>query len=314
MNRFDELLAFVQVVESGSITKAAERLGLVKSAVSRRINDLEDRLKARLIVRSTSGMSLTEIGRAFYERAARIVADVDEAELTVTDASAALSGTIKMAAPVTLTTMHLMPLINAFLQQHQDLSIDLSVSDRIVDLVSEGFDLTVRSGVLADSSLIARKLVDMERVTCASPEYLRRFGVPASPQDLDSHTGVVSTNAPESSYWLYESADGQTHLSRPSVKLSVNNGECAIAAAAAGLGICAVPMFISSAAIARGDVIPILTDFQLVRGGIFAVYPPGRHLAHRVRTLIDFLVAGLQREPLCNAFKLPTSGRPSAVA
>jgi len=314
MNRFDELLAFVQVVESGSITKAAERLGLVKSAVSRRINDLEDRLKARLIVRSTSGMSLTEIGRAFYERAARIVADVDEAELTVTDASAALSGTIKMAAPVTLTTMHLMPLINAFLQQHQDLSIDLSVSDRIVDLVSEGFDLTVRSGVLADSSLIARKLVDMERVTCASPEYLRRFGVPTSPQDLDSHTGIVSTNAPESSYWLYESAGGQTYLSRPSVKLSVNNGECAIAAAAAGLGICAVPMCISSAAIARGDVIPILTDFQLVRGGIFAVYPPGRHLAHRVRTLIDFLVEGLQREPLCNTFKLPTSGRPSAVA
>lgn len=114
MNRFDELVAFVQVVESGSITKAAERLGLVKSAVSRRINDLEGRLKARLIVRSTSGMSLTEIGRAFYERAARIVADVDEAELTVTDANATLSGTIRMAAPVSLTSLHLMPLINEF--------------------------------------------------------------------------------------------------------------------------------------------------------------------------------------------------------
>jgi DNA-binding transcriptional LysR family regulator len=296
MNRLDELVTFVEVVNAGSITKAAERLGIVKSAVSRRLNDLEDRLKARLVVRSPSGLSVTEVGMAFHERAARIIADLDEAESTVTDASATLFGTIRMSGPVSLTTQHLMPHLNEFLRLHPGLALDLCLSDRIVDMVNEGFDVVIRAGTLSDSSLVARKLTDMPRITCASPKYLSLRGMPQSPQELNTHDGLASTNIPESVYWSYTIPDGGTYLAQPAVRLKVNNGEAVVKAAAAGLGVAAVPAFISKELIDRGILVPILTQFPLAGGAIYAIYPPGRHLSHRVRVLIDFLVDRLKRD------------------
>lgn len=290
VSRLDEIMTFVEVVNAGSITKAAERMGIVKSAVSRRLNDLEDRLKARLLVRSTAGLSVTEAGRAFHERARRIIAELDEAELTVTDASADLSGTIHMSAPVSLTNLVLMPHICAFLRLHPGLTLDLSLSDRFVDIVNEGFDIAIRAGTLSDSRLVARKLTDMRRVTCASPDYLASRGTPLTPQDLDHHDGLVSTNAPESTYWHYTAPDGETYLARPNTRMKANNGEAVITAAVAGLGIAAVPAFISTELIAQGALIPVLSDYRLAAGSLYAIYPPGRHLSHRVRVLIDCLV------------------------
>jgi DNA-binding transcriptional LysR family regulator len=289
VSRLDEIVTFVEVVNSGSITKAAERLGIVKSAVSRRLNDLEDRLKARLLVRSTAGLSVTETGKSFHERARRIIAELDEAELTVTDASADLFGTIHMSAPVSLTNLVLMPHISAFLRLNPGLTLDLSLSDRFVDIVNEGFDIAIRAGTLSDSRLVARKLTDMKRVTCASPDYLAARGAPLVPQDLDHHDGLVSTNAPESAYWHYTGPDGEIYLARPNTRMKANNGEAVITAAVAGLGVAAVPAFISNDLIARGALIPILSDYRLAAGSLYAIYPPGRHLSHRVRVLIDFL-------------------------
>lgn len=289
MSRLDEILTFVEVVDAGSITKAAERLGIVKSAVSRRLNDLEDRLKARLLVRSTAGLSVTETGKAFHERARQIIAELDEAELTVTDASADLFGTIHMSAPVSLTNLVLMPHINEFLRLHPGLTLDLRLSDRFVDIVNEGFDIAIRAGTLSDSQLVARKLTDMRRVTCASPDYLAARGEPLTPQDLNRLDGLVSTNAPESAYWHYTAPDGETYLARPTTRMKANNGEAVITAAVAGLGIAAVPAFISKDLIDQGALKPILPEYRLAAGSLYAIYPPGRHLSHRVRVLIDFL-------------------------
>lgn len=292
MSRLDELLTFVEVVNLGSFTRAAERLGIVKSAVSRRINDLEDRLKVRLLVRSTAGMSVTEAGMTFYARVSRIVADLDDAELSVTDASSNLTGSIRATAPVSLTNLVLMPKLAAFLQKHPALKIELHLSDRPIDIINEGYDLAIRAGTLSDSRLVARKLTAMPRITCASPAYLTERGLPASPQDLASHNGLRSTTVPKSLYWNYQMPDGSTYQANPPSVLEVNNGEAVVSAAVAGLGIAAVPVFLCSDAIDKGLLVPILAQYPLMSGGLFAIYPPGRHLAHRVRSLIDHLVSG----------------------
>jgi len=290
MSRLDELNAFVEVVNTGSITKAAERLGIVKSAVSRRLNELEDRLKVRLLIRSTAGLSVTEPGMAFYARASRIIADLDDAELTVTDASVNLFGAIRMTAPVSLTNQILMPHISEFLRIHPGLTLDISLSDRSVDIVNEGFDIAIRAGTLSDSRLVARKLTDMRRTTCASPAYLQAKGTPQNPRELISHDGLISSNVPESAYWAYSMPSGDTYQAKPAVRLRVNNGEAVVTAAVAGLGICAVPEFLTRDLIGANALQPILNEYPLLAGGLYAIYPPGRHLSHRVRVLIDFLV------------------------
>lgn len=290
MSRLDELNAFVEVVNAGSITKAAERLGIVKSAVSRRLNELEDRLKVRLLTRSTAGLSVTEPGMAFYARASRILADLDDAELTVTDASANLVGAIRMTAPVSLTNQILMPHFSEFLRLHPGLTMDITLSDRSVDIVNEGFDIAIRAGTLSDSRLVARKLTDMRRTTCASPAYLQAMGIPQNPHDLVHHVGLLSSNVPESAYWSYSMPSGETYQAKPLARLRVNNGEAVVTAAVAGLGICAVPEFLTQNLFASNALQPILIDYPLLAGGLYAIYPPGRHLSHRVRALIDFLV------------------------
>jgi DNA-binding transcriptional LysR family regulator len=248
MSRLDELLTFVEVVNLGSFTRAAERLGIVKSAVSRRIIDLEDRLK----VRSTAGMSVTEAGMTFYARVSRIVADLDDAELSVTGASSNLTGAIRATAPVSLTNLVLMPKLSAFLQMHPALKLELHLSDRSIDIINEGYDLAIRAGTLSDSRLVARKLTSMPRITCASPAYLAERGCPNSPQDLANHNGLRSTTVPKSLYWNYQMPDGGTYQANPPSVLEVNNGEAVVSAAIAGVGIAAVPVFLCSNAIEKG--------------------------------------------------------------
>lgn len=291
MNKVEELMAFAEVVNCGSISKAAERLGLVKSAVSRRLSDLEDRLQVRLLHRSTKGVRTTEAGQSFYTRVVGILADLEDAELSLTDAAANLSGTIRITAPVGITHQLLMPYLANFLTLHPDLKFDIFLSDRVVDMVNEGFDLAIRAGTLADSRLVARRLTDLTRVTCASLDYLAAHGEPTDPTQLSAHQGLVSSNVPEALYWGYTMPDGSTYAAKPMSRLKINDGESVICAAVAGLGIAAVPAFLSKHWIDSGVLKPILQDHPLLSGGLFALYPVNRHLAHRVRVLIDYLKA-----------------------
>ncbi len=289
MNKIEELIAFSEVVKCGSISKAAERLGIVKSAVSRRLSDLENRLQVRLLVRSTKGIHITEAGQNFYTRVVTILTDLEDAELSITDAAANLSGTIKITAPVGITHKMLMPHFASFLKLHPELKFDIFLSDRVIDIVNEGFDLAIRAGTLADSRLVARRLTDLTRLTCASVEYLARNGEPTHPEQLSAHDGLVSSNVPESLYWGYRMPDSSTYTAKPMTRLRINDGESVVCAAAAGLGIAAVPEFISKQLLDEGVLKPILQDYPLLSGGLFALYPANRHLAHRVRILIDYL-------------------------
>ena len=293
MSRLDEILTFVEIVDSGNISRAADKLGVAKSAVSRRLRDLEDRLKAQLVVRSTAGLSLTEIGKAFYVRAAQVLTDLDQAELSVTDASAELFGTIRLTAPISLTTLRLMPLLTEFAALHPDLTFDLHLSDQVEDIVSDGFDLAIRIGRLNDSTLVARRLMPMNRITCAAPAYLKRKGTPQHPNDLVEHDGLVSGNIQDSLYWSYVAADGSLLQAKPKTKVRANNGECIVEAAIAGLGIAALPEFVCSMAIERGLLVPILQEHPLLSSNVFAVYRQNKHLSHRVKVLIEFLIEKL---------------------
>lgn len=297
MNRFEDMDTFLRIIDAGGISKAAVKKGIAKSALSRRLSDLEHRLGAQLVNRSTRGLSLTEAGRSFYERCKRIMEDVDEAEQMVSADSTELRGTISMTAALSFGVLHLGPLINVFLNQHPDLAIDLDLTDRRVELIEEGIDLAIRIGRLSDSRLIARKLAPMRRIACASPAYLKTHGTPHSPRDLRNHIGLASGLLPDSIYWQFTGNNGENITGRPTSRLRANNGDVLVQAACEDMGICAVPLFISSRAIKRGDLVPILTDFRLREEGIYAVYPPARYQSHRVRMLIDFLAREYGADP-----------------
>ncbi len=289
MNKFDDLQAFVAVVEAGSFTAAAERLGTAKSAVSRRLAALEDRLGVQLMRRTTRVLNLTETGRSFYEHAARILADVDEAEAAVQQEHGELSGTLRIALPLSFGVRHMCKPIAAFCQRHPKVGFDLDLNDRRVDLIEEGVDVAVRIGRLSDSSYIARRLFDARAVVCASPHYLRARGTPASPRDLKRHRCLVYTNLPDPGRWTWVDGDGNRHSVDVNPVLSASSGDFLANAAAHGLGLVIQPTFIAAESIRRGTLVPVLTDYEWPISPAYAIYPPTRHLSYRVRTFIDFL-------------------------
>jgi DNA-binding transcriptional LysR family regulator len=291
MDRFAEIETFVRVAETGGIGTAADRLGVAKSAVSRRLKDLEERLGVRLVNRTTRRLSLTETGRAYYERAITLLADLDEADQAAAAIHGTLTGRMRIAAPLSFGIRHLSAAISDFLCRHEALSIDLDLNDRQVDLVEDGFDLAVRIGVLEDSSLIARKLFDVRTVMCASPAYLERHGTPQRPEDLVDHAGFLYTNMPERRAWAWTTPDGEERTVQMTARLAANNGDLLLEAAEAGLGICIQPSFIAYRAIEDGRLVPVLPDVVWRRTACYAIYPPGRHLSAKVRALVDFLAA-----------------------
>jgi DNA-binding transcriptional LysR family regulator len=301
MDRFADLEAFVTVVNSGSFSAAAERLGTAKSALSRRISALEQRLGAKLLHRTTRKLSLTDAGRTLFERANRLLADLDEAEQAVRDDQAELRGRIKVAAPVTFGIRHLAGAITDFMCQHPDLQLDLDLNDRQVDLVEDGLDLAVRIGELPDSSLIARRLTRIRRVVVASPDYLERHGTPDHPLDLADHVGLLYSNISHRETWCFHDAQEREWIPDIPIRLRANNGDLLTAAAEAGLGVLVVPTFIAHTAIERTSLIPILTDFPLSDVGLHLVYTPGRQLSQRVRVLADFLAERFGDAPYWDA-------------
>jgi len=289
MDRFEEMRTFVAVVETGGITGAAERLGIAKSAVSRRLADLEERLSVQLFRRTTRRMSLTDTGQDFYERCLRILADTDEAELAVSQAHATLRGRLRVAVPLSFGVGHLAPAMDAFLRAHPQVAFDLDLNDRQVDLLAEGFDLAVRIADLQDSSLIARRLAPIRHVVCASPAYLAEHGSPRSPGELATHACLVYANAPTPGLWQYRDAAGREGRVQVRARVQANNGECLRQAAEDGHGIVMEPSFILYQAIEAGRLVPILTDYRWPTLNAHAVYPRTRHLSQRVRSFVDFL-------------------------
>ena len=290
MDRFDDLQTFVAVVETGSFTAAADRLDVAKSAVSRRVAALEERLGAQLLRRTTRRLSLTESGAGFYERSMRILADLDEAESAVAQAHGELRGVLRVALPLSFGLRHMHEPICTFNERHPSVVFDLDLNDRRVDLIEEGMDLAVRIGRLQDSSLIARKLFVSRTVIVAGPGYLEQSGTPATPQDLRDHTCMSYSNVPEPNRWQYTDLDGNEQSVVVGQGMTATSGDFLCAAAEANLGITRQPTFIAHEGIRDGALMPILTDYQWPITPGYAVYPPTRHLSYRVREFIDFLV------------------------
>lgn len=295
MHNFDELLTFVRVVDAGSLTAAAERLNLTKSVVSRRLASLEQRLKVKLVTRTTRKVVTTELGRAYYEQCVRILAELDEATGSITGQNMRVWGTLRVAAPMTFGNMHLSPILAELLSEHPDLLIEIELNDRLVDIVAEGFDLAIRIGRLKDSSLIARKLAPIRRIICASPTYLARHGEPRRPEDLHDHECLSYSNTPSSELWSFVS--GPLKRPIPVRRLRANNGEMVRDAAIAGLGIAVLPSFIVGNAVERGDLKVLLTQHPLEALGLYAVYPPTNHLAYKVRVLVEELARRFGPDP-----------------
>lgn len=297
MDRFADMQMFVRVVEAGSISGAAARLDIAKSAVSRRLAELEGRLGAQLLHRTTRRLNLTDSGRAFLERAQTILADLDEAEAAVSQAHTALKGRLRVALPLSFGLLHLAPLIEEFMALHPDVEFDLDFNDRQIDLMQEGFDLAIRIANLPDSSLIARRLAPIRHVLSASPAYLARHGTPTSAQDLKNHRCLAYSNLANLGVWHYRTPDGIAGSVQVPVKLKANNGDFLCQAALAGHGLILHPTFYLRAALQSGALVAVLTDIAWPELNAYAVYPPTRHLSSRVRALVDFLAARFAGEP-----------------
>lgn len=296
MSRFEEIEAFVRTVDTGSFTAAAEQLRVAKSAISRRINELEQRLGAQLMIRTTRKLTLTESGQALYQRGKALLEDWNEAEGVVSDQRQALAGRIRLAAPLSFGIKHLGPMLLEFNELHPDIEFDIDFSDRQVDLVAEGIDLALRIGTLGDSSLVARKLAPIRMIAATSPAYLKRVGAPSIPADLKDWNELRYALRPVAP-WTFTAQDGTTDTIRLSSDMRASNGEFLTEAAIAGRGLTIHPSFILYEALRAGDLVQILPDHTLAELGLYAVYPPTRHLSKRVRMLVDFLAVKCGETP-----------------
>lgn len=286
-DKFEDIRTFVAVVQGQGFNAAAERLGLVKSAVSRRVRDLEDRLGTRLIDRTTRTINLTETGGEFYQRSLRLLSDLEEAENLASTGSQEATGRLRISAPVSLTVHCLAPVLCEFMALHPQLDIDVETNDRMVDIVSDGFDLAIRVSRLKDSSLIARRITTIRHVCCASPQYLDKRGRPETPRDLLHHAGVPYSNVDLRHYWTFRGEESVEARGR----LAISNGDAVREAAIAGAGIVMLPTFIVHQAIARGDLEAVLKPFMREPIGMYVVHPSSRNVAAKVRLFIDFLVS-----------------------
>jgi DNA-binding transcriptional LysR family regulator len=287
-----DVLAFVRVVEAGAFSRAAERMGMAKSIVSRRVARLEEALGARLLTRSASGAQPTDVGQAYFERASRILAELDAAREVVAEAVTSIAGPIRVTGPLSFGVQYLAPALAEFAAAHPRVELDISFDDRAVDLVAGGFDLAVRIGRLKDSSLVARRIAPVRKVAVAAPAYLERRGRPLAPRDLAGHDLLLYGNE----QWRFRIGNRWENARGP-VRLRADNGDMLRAAAEAGLGICVLPSFIAAPGFEGGTLEALLLDHPLEEGALHAVMPPGRATTARVRALVDFLVARFGPEP-----------------
>jgi DNA-binding transcriptional LysR family regulator len=293
MDRFLEMQTFSSVVDAGSFVKAADVLGLSKAAVSRYVDALEERLGIRLLHRTTRRLSMTEEGQVFYARCKELLAGVDEAETEITSKSGEASGLLRLNAPVTFGVRHLAPLWGDFLKRHPRLKLDITLSDRVVDLVEEGFDVAVRISSLASSTLVSRRLATTRPVLCASPKYLKANGVPKVPADLARHAIISYSYFSMKDEWTFEGPSGPVSV-RTDPVVHTNNGDTCRALALAHQGIILQPAFLIGPDLEAGALIELMPEFKSIEIGVFAVYPSRKHVPAKVRSLVEFLAAAFK--------------------
>jgi DNA-binding transcriptional LysR family regulator len=289
MDKFHSIAAFARVVEAGSFARAAARLGVSVSSVSRLVADLETHLGVRLLNRTTRRISLTEAGRAFHERSIQLLADLEEAEASASAGAAVPRGTLRLSGPVTFGTEQLAPAIAKFMQRYPTVELELELSDRIVDLVDEGFDAAVRIGAVGGQNLVARRVGATRLVCCASPAYLAAHGEPRSPEDLASHACLLYQYAPQRDTWLFTDKQGVERRVRVTGPAYANNGAFLAALARDGIGIAYEPDFIVENDVRARRLVPLLRNFTGAVGAINVVYASRRHLSAKVRAFTEFL-------------------------
>jgi DNA-binding transcriptional LysR family regulator len=290
MDRLTEMEAFATVVDQGGFTDAAKKLGISKSAVSKHVSALEARLGARLLNRTTRRVSPTEIGLAYYDRARRVLNDAGEADALVTSMQSAPSGTLRVSVATDFGVAHLSPILGEFLSSHPEVTVNMVLNNRYVELISEGFDMAIRVGELEDSSLRARKLADTSRRMIASPSYIQRYGRPQRIDDLNDHKLLHYANSATSAVWKVTAPSGEKRQVRTAGWLTVNDGQSLLNAAVSGLGIAYLPSFLYHDALRKGLVEEAMPGLPPETLGVYAVYPPGRFTQPKVRAFIDFLV------------------------
>jgi DNA-binding transcriptional LysR family regulator len=289
MDRLAATTAFVTVVANGSFVRAAERLATSTSTLSRQIGELEQHLGARLLHRTTRKLSLTEAGRAFYEGAVQLLADFAEIEAAVSSSAASPRGTLRITCSHAIGVQCVVPALASFIARYPEMRFEVSVSDRIVDLVDEGFDLAVRVGHVGSDQLVARRLGTMRLLACAAPAYLKARGVPRKPEDLARHAVLIYANVPSPRVWRLTDRHGRDHEVRVDGPLQSNGGQLVVAAAIAAMGVIFEPDFAVKPALDAGLLTRVLRDFDCGPYDIWAVYPSRRHVSAKVRLFVDHL-------------------------
>lgn len=289
MDRLTEMEAFANVVDQGGFTDAARKMGVSKSAVSKHVSSLEARLGARLLNRTTRRVSPTEIGLAYYDRARRVLNDAGEADALVTAMQSAPTGLLRISVATDFGVNHLSPILGEFLGDFPDITVNMVLNNRYVELISEGFDMAVRLGELEDSSLRARKLTKTTKRMIASPGYFEKYGRPRKIDDLNNHKLLHYSNQSSGSVWKLTAPSGEKRQVRTAGWLSVNDGQSLLNAAISGLGIAYLPSFLYSASMEKGLVEDAMPTLPVETMGIYAVYPPGKFTQPKVRAFIDFL-------------------------
>lgn len=292
MDRFLEMQSFQAVVDAGSFVGAADALGVSKAAVSRHVVELENRLGIRLLHRTTRRVSLTPEGQTFYERSKDLLAELEAAEQEATSRSDAVRGLLRINAPFTFGILHLAPLWGRFRAQHPQLTLDVTLADRLVDLVEEGYDMAVRIAALPSSSLVSRRLAATTMAVCASPGYLQRHSTPLHPADLVQHQVIAYSYMATKDEWRFNGPHGPVSV-RTRPWMHTNNGDTCRAAALADQGIILQPRFLVGDDLAARRLVELMPEYRVPEVGIYAVYPSRKHVPAKVRVMIDFLAGQL---------------------
>lgn len=294
MDKFVEMQTFAAVADAGSFIKAADSLAMSKAAVSRYVGDLEARLGVRLLHRTTRKLSLTEEGEVFHVRCKELLAEIAEAEAEITSRSEEATGHLKVNVPVTFGVLHLAPLWPEFMALNPKVTLDVTLTDRLVDLIDEGSDLAVRIGNLRGSSLVSRTLTSTRMLMCASPAYLREHGTPDHPSDLANHTVIAYSLLAMGDTWVFDGPDGPVSV-KVLPTMHTNSGDTCRIAALQHRGIILQPSFLVGRDVESGALVEVLPQYRSFEFGIYAVYPTRKHVSPKVRALIDFLVEAFRR-------------------
>jgi DNA-binding transcriptional LysR family regulator len=289
MDRFAAMEIFVRAVDSGSFSGAARQLRVGQPAVSKTIAQLEDRLGVRLLLRSTHGLTPTEAGRSFYNRAKRSIEEAEGAELAARGAAATLAGRLRFGAPLTFASLHVMPRLPAFLAEHPSLDIDACLDDHDIDLVAEGMDVALLIGRLADSAATARKIGECQRQVIATPAYFAARGVPRTPADLLTHEAIVYAQRDGGANWTFRQGNSSETSITMNGRLRVSAGEGVRAAVLAGLGIAVASEWLFGPELESGEVVAVLEDWLLPPVDLWAVFPAGRQASVKARAFASFI-------------------------